>query len=202
MSNKQTVFPLRTWYTVADDALGTMRQEEQMDQLIDRTESLRAHLTLSATAKLIGVATTTLSRRADCQPQARGARDLVLSPAEVMRFAAIYRKRSLNEVAAELISRAAALSAEDGERVEAAVEAFFAGQSQKESAAEFLAQARRHLPDELYAKVKRSVREGSGRLPAGIVGAVPPADASPRRADAATTANRGSGQRKLSKVGA
>lgn len=146
---------------------------------IDRVESLHAYPTLSAAARMIGVAPSTLSRRSDLEPLQRGSRDQVLPPAEVLRLAAIYRKRSLNEVAADLIDSAAEHTPADAERVEEALETFFAGHSQKGSADEFLAQARRHLPDHLYAEVEKSVRDGKGRRPEAIVGSVP--ERQPRR---------------------
>lgn len=139
----------------------------------DRAESFGGYPTLRAAAAILGVAASTLSRRADVQPLQRGARDRVLPPAEVMRLAAIYRKRSLNEVAAELIDHAAEHGPDDAERAEEAVEAFFAGRSRGESLDEFLEQARRHLPDDLYAEVERTVRKGAGERPASIVGRVP-----------------------------
>ncbi len=144
-------------------------------QSIDRAESLRAYPTLSAAARMIGVSPSTLSRRDDCEPLQRGSRDHVLPPAEVMRLAAIYRKRSLNEVAADLIDLGAAQGPEDADHIEDAVEAFFAGRSRGDSVEEFLAQAKRHLPSKLYQEVRKTVREGSGR-PADIVGHVPERD--------------------------
>jgi hypothetical protein len=147
---------------------------------IDRTESLRAFPTLSAAAEMIGIATSTLTRRADCHPLPRGARDQVLPPAEVLRLAAVYRKRSLNEVAADLIDLAGRTGDEDAARVEDAVDAFFAGRVQTDSATEFLAQAKRYLPQALYAEVEKTLSKGEGRQPAAIVGHVPdrPAPAS------------------------
>ncbi|MCW2982945.1 MAG: hypothetical protein JWR63_515 [Conexibacter sp.] len=141
-------------------------------QPIDRAESLRAYPTMSAAARMIGVSPSTLSRRDDCEPLQRGSRDHVLPPAEVMRLAAIYRKRSLNEVAADLVALGAQHGPQDHDRVEDAVEAFFAGRSRSESVDEFLAQAKRHLPSKLYQEVRKTVREGDGP-PADIVGHVP-----------------------------
>ena len=151
------------------------------NQTLDRAESLHAYPTLSAAARLIGIATSTLSRREDCNPIPRGTRDRVLPPAEVMRFAAIYRKRSLNEVAADLIDEAAAHGSDEAARTEEAVEAFFAGRSRGESVDEFLAQAKRYLPQELYTQVASTVNDGAGRRPAAIVGHVPGAGSSAKR---------------------
>lgn len=139
----------------------------------DRAESLHAYPTLRAAAKFLGVAPSTLSRRSDLRSLRRGERDFVLTPGEVMRLAVIYRKRSLNEVAADLIKHAAQFGTEEADRTEDAVEAFFDARAQSESVEEFLLQARRHLAAELYAEVERTVRAGDGERPTEIVGNVP-----------------------------
>ncbi len=139
----------------------------------EHQESLHAYPTLRAVAGFLGVAPSTLSRRSDLRSLSRGERDQVLMPEEVMRLAVIYRKRSLNEVAADLIDHAARSGADEAERTEAAVEAFFEARTQRDSAEEFLAQARRHLPVDLYAEVERTVRAGEGRRPKDIVGGIP-----------------------------
>lgn len=82
--------------------------------------SLRPYPTMSQAARLLGVAASTLSRRADLAVEARGDRDLVLLPAEVLRLARVYRKRSINEVAADLIDLATVSG--DGGRVEREVD--------------------------------------------------------------------------------
>jgi hypothetical protein len=140
---------------------------------IDRAESLRAYPTLSAAARMLGVAPSTLTRREDVESLARGSRDLVLAPGEVLRLATVYRKRSLNEVAADLIALAGSHGTEDAARVEEAVEAFFAGRTSQDSRGEFLAQAKQHLPDELYEQVERAVLKSEGRPPADVTGHTP-----------------------------
>jgi hypothetical protein len=168
---------------------------------LKREESLHAYPTLRAAAGFLGVAPSTLSRRADLRSLSRGERDQVLMPEEVMRLAVVYRKRSLNEVAADLIDHAARSGADEAERTEAAVEAFFEARTQRDSAEEFLAQARRHLPVDLYAEVERTVRAGQGRRPKDIVGGIPqlvdeaaakkaPATTPTRTRKQQTTANR------------
>jgi hypothetical protein len=141
---------------------------------ISRAESLRAYPTLSATARMIGVSPSTLTRRDDVETVERGSRDLVVAPAEVLRLASVYRKRSLNEVAADLIDAAELVSPADATWVEEAVEAFFAGRTTHEPKRDFLDQAKQYLPKDLYAEVERTVLKGEGRKPAPIVGHIPP----------------------------
>jgi hypothetical protein len=69
-------------------------------------DALTPYPSMNQAAKMLGVATSTLSRRPDVVTEARGDRDLVLRPAEVLRLGRIYRKRSINETAAELVALA------------------------------------------------------------------------------------------------
>ena len=140
---------------------------------IDRTESLRAYPTISAAARMIGVAASTLTRRDDLEPLHRGSRDQVLPPAEVMRLAAIYRKRSLNEVAASLVDHATAHDADDITRVEDEIDRYFENADADGSVADFLQLARKHLSSDLYAVVEKATLAGEGRRPKPIVGHEP-----------------------------
>lgn len=148
--------------------------EATMHTSIDRAESLRAYPTLSAAARMIGVAPSTLTRRNDLEPLQRGDRDQVLPPVEVLRLAAIYRKQSLNQVAADLVAAAVGHGAEEAQRVEAAVEDFFSERSADRSVDGFLSDAKRFLPAELYEEVEKAVMRGEGRRPVAITGHVPP----------------------------
>jgi hypothetical protein len=142
-----------------------------MDPPANRAASLRAYPNISTAARMLGVATSTLSRRGDLASEARGERDQVLAPAEVMRLAAVYRKNSLNDVAHDLIELARESSAEDAGRVEGEVEAFFErGAVPAERQEEFLATARLLLPAKLYSEVESSLTETDERLPSAVAG--------------------------------
>lgn len=142
-----------------------------MDPTADRAASLRAYPNISTAARMLGVATSTLSRREDLASEARGERDQVLAPREVMRLAAVYRKHSLNDVAQDLIELARESSAEDVGRVEGEVEAFFErGAVPAERREEFLATARLLLPAKLYSEVESSLTEADERPPSVVAG--------------------------------
>lgn len=146
-----------------------------MSAVIDRDRSLAGYPSLSAAAAMIGVATSTLSRRADIDAHDRGARDRVLAPGEVLRLATIYRTRSLNEVAGGLIEYAEQHAPGESERIEAEVEAFFADRSydgDSRRSDDLLDELRAHLPSELYAEVEERIRESAARKPSAIVGEV------------------------------
>jgi hypothetical protein len=124
--------------------------------------SLLAYPTLTEAARLLGVSASTLSRRNDLVVERMGERDKRVSAGEVMRLAVVYRKRSLGEVAADLIARARAHSPRHAEHVQEEIERFF---EQKEplvlSDGAFLAEAERALPVDLYEQVRR-VYQASG----------------------------------------
>jgi hypothetical protein len=128
--------------------------------------SLLVYPTLSEAAGLLGVSASTLSRRDDLVCERMGERDKRVPAGEVMRLAAVYRKRTLGEVAADLIGRARKCSPEHAEHVQEEVERFF---EQREhpalSEGAFLAEAERALPAELYEQVRRVYRmSGAGAV--------------------------------------
>jgi hypothetical protein len=138
------------------------------------TGSLQAYPNVTRAAAMLGVAPSTLTRRDDLVTERRGERDVVLAPAEVMRLASIYRKRSLHEVAQELIDHAAAVSASEADQVEQAVEDWFERTAPTpESPMEFLALARRMLSPELYARVADALSEEARPLPDSVLGWTP-----------------------------
>lgn len=157
-----------------------------MSALIERDRSLAGYPSLSAAASMIGVATSTLSRRGDLDVTDRGARDRVLAPREVLRLAAIYRKRSLNEVAGALIEYAELRAPAEAARIENEVEAFFADRVSGDSPRQgddLLEELRAHLPSELYEEVERRMQETTARIPAAITGEV---EHSPARSQSST----------------
>ena len=118
--------------------------------------SLLAYPTLTETARLLGVSASTLSRREDLAHERMGERDMRIPACEVMRLAAIYRKRSLGEVAADLISRALDNTPTHVEHVQEEVERFFEEGTSSPASSEstFLAEAKRALPADLYEQVR------------------------------------------------
>jgi hypothetical protein len=101
-----------------------------------------------------------------------GERDKRVPAGEVMRLAAVYRKRSLGEVAAELIGRARERSPEHAEHVQEEVERFFEqSNSPALSGSEFLAEAERALPAELYERVRCVYRASEGTRPPALLSA-------------------------------
>jgi hypothetical protein len=171
LSSPRSLLFLRAGYNIVMPGRSTTSSMDPTS--IDRAASLRAYPTVSAAARMIGVAPSTLTRRDDCRPLSRGARDQVLPPVEVMRLAVEYRKRSLNEVAAALVSLATAEGDAERARVEAEIDGFFAPGSSEQSTSEFLAQAKRRLPSALYLDVERAVSTGQGRRPDAIIGNEP-----------------------------
>jgi len=153
---------------------------------MDPAASLQAYPNIRTAAAIIGVSPSTLSRREDMVAERRGERDRVLPTTEVLRFAAIFRKRSLNDVAQDLIDHAERTSAEEAARVEEEVEAFFEGRTiSDERRDEFLALARRLLPASLYEDVQAIVSEQGAALPDALIGypPVPKSDRAPAGAD-------------------
>jgi hypothetical protein len=134
---------------------------------------LIAYPTLSQAAKLLGVSPSTLSRRSDVLYEAMGARDKRLPATEVLRLAATYRKRSINEVAFDLIIYAREHAPTHVPEVEQEVERFF-GLLAPPSVSErdFLADARAALPEDVYLEVERAYR-ASGSRPAPVVAVEP-----------------------------
>src|ERR1700677_3951309 len=118
--------------------------------------SLLAYPTLTEAAGLLGVSASTLSRRDDLVVERMGERDKRVPAGEVMRLASVYRKRSLGEVAADLIGRARESSPESVGHGQEGGERFFEkSMPGVPSESEFLAEAERALPADLYEQVRR-----------------------------------------------
>jgi DNA-binding transcriptional regulator YdaS (Cro superfamily) len=131
---------------------------------------LIAYPTLTEAARLLAVSASTLSRRDDLRAERMGERDRRLPAGEVMRLAALYRKRSLNEVAADVVDYAAQHAPKQATAVEGQIEAFFAEHQAQALKGAFLDEARRALPDELYREVER-VYQSDGETPPALVSA-------------------------------
>jgi hypothetical protein len=138
---------------------------------VDHSGSLQAYPNIRAAAEMLGIAASTLSRRDDLAAESRGERDRVLSAIEVLRLAAIYRKRSLNDVAQDLIDHARKASAEEAFRIEEDVENFFEERAVSDDRRdEFLALGRRLLPASIYEEVEKVVLEQGKDLPDVLIG--------------------------------
>ena len=134
--------------------------------------SLLAYPTLTEAARLLGVSASTLSRRDDLVVERMGERDKRVPAGEVMRLASVYRKRSLGEVAADLIGRARESSPQYVEHVQEEVERFFEkSMPAVRSESEFLAEAERALPADLYEQVRRVYQASEGSRPPALVSA-------------------------------
>jgi hypothetical protein len=143
----------------------------------DSTESLQAFPNIRKAAEILGVSASTLSRRQDLATERRGERDMALPPAEVLRLGAIYRKRSLNDVAQDLLDVANAAGADEQRRVEEEIEAYFEANTIAAQREELLRLARRLLPVELCEQVEASLAREARDLPDMIQGYPPRADA-------------------------
>lgn len=134
--------------------------------------SLLAYPTLTEAARLLDVSASTLSRRNDLLVERMGERDKRVPAVEVMRLAAVYRKRSLGEVAADLIDRARENSPQYVEHVQEEVERFFEQSMPSAcSESEFLAEAERALPADLYEQVRRVYQASEGTRRPALVSA-------------------------------
>lgn len=137
----------------------------------DRGVSLRAYPNLSEAAAILDVSTSTLSRRKDLSTSRRGDRDRVLSAAEVLRLATIYRKRALNDVAQDLLDLGAAGGVGERRDLELEVEAFFEDRELRAEGVEaFIETARRLLPPRLFGEVEGAVRAEVEVPPGQIIG--------------------------------
>lgn len=133
--------------------------------VMDRVDALRGYPTLSTAAKILGVSASTLSRRDDVQTESRGERDKVVRPAELLRLALVYRKRSLNEVAADLLAHARQHASDTVEGIDEEIESFVEQLEQPSAeVVQLLELAERHLPAKVVAEIRRvTAAAGSGR---------------------------------------
>jgi hypothetical protein len=140
----------------------------------DTTESLQAHPNITAASEMLAVSASTLSRRSDLAAERRGERDIVLPPREVLRLAAIYRKRSLNDVAQALIEHAGLAGTEEQRRVEGEIEDFFGPHVDiVDEHEQLLTLARRLLPADLCEQIEAVTKERGAELPDAIQGYPP-----------------------------
>ena len=140
----------------------------------DSTESLQAYPNIRAAAQMLGISASTLSRRADRSVERRGERDRVLPAAEVLRLGAVFRKRSLNDVAHDLLEHARTASPDEAQRIESEIEAFFeASVVSADQREQLVTLARRLLPADLCAQIETVLQERGAELPEDIQGYEP-----------------------------
>ncbi len=141
--------------------------------IADGGESLQAYPNIRAAARMLGVSASTLSRRADRTTERRGERDRVLPPAEVLRLASVFRRRSVNDVAHALLEHARDTAPEDVTQVEEDIEGFFDAHTVAEQREELRRLARRMLPPAMCEKIDSVLDQEARELPDVIQGYVP-----------------------------
>lgn len=138
------------------------------------TRSLNAFPNIRAAAGMLGVAASTLSRRADVHVQARGERDRVLLASEVLRLASIFRRRSINDVAQDLLDYAGKHAPQDAGSVAEEIEQYFEDAALNESAREqFLTLAHRMLSPALCERIEAELETSDSAPPDVIQGYLP-----------------------------
>jgi hypothetical protein len=119
-----------------------------------------AYPTLTGAAEMVGVAPPTLSRLSDLVYIRAGGRDHRIPAAEVLRLARHFQRRSIDEVAFDLVAYCEAHAPNLTEAVAAEVDeavATFYQTASKPSMEAFLRDARRFLPSGLFIQVAKSV---------------------------------------------
>jgi hypothetical protein len=136
--------------------------------------SLKAYPNMRVAAEILGVAASTLSRRKDIKVEARGARDRVLSAGEMLRLGSIFRKRSLNDVAYDLLEHAQRSAPEDAGRVQEEIEEYFDSEIVGETSREQLVTlAHRMLSATLCEQIEAELSTDRTPLPDVIQGYFP-----------------------------
>jgi hypothetical protein len=119
-----------------------------------------AYPTLTDAAEMVGVAPPTLSRLPDLVYIRAGGRDHRIPATEVLRLTRHFRRRSIDEVAFDLVAYSEAHAPELAEAVAAEVDAAVATlyrAAEKPSIEAFLRDARRFLPSGLFSQVAKAI---------------------------------------------
>lgn len=117
--------------------------------------------TQAAAAQMLGLSASILSRRQDLAFATVGAKGRHYSPAAVLEAGVIYKRRSLNAIAAKLLAYARHNGPQHLESVQGEIESFFAERPAPPVDRErFLKEARRALPRRLFREVERAFEEG------------------------------------------
>lgn len=126
---------------------------------------LAAYPTLRQAAKMLGVATSSLSRRRGLVFEIYG-REHRLSPRAVMVLASYYQRRSEYEVAGSLLDYACEHAPNAVKDVEQELDEYLQATSERDApldADAFLAAVKHHLPADLYAIVKNIYLTSGGK---------------------------------------
>ena len=128
-----------------------------------RTKSdVRAWLSLSRAAVMLGVNKATLSRRADLALMPVGQQEKRISPTAVMRLAREYRRRVVDEVGYDLVEHARHVAPDQLAAVELEVDDVMRERpgAANEDLQGFLRMAESNLPPDLYRLVSDAVKRG------------------------------------------
>ena len=138
--------------------------------IIDREIIAAAWPNLTQAAKMIGVSPATLSRDPDVNPVEAGRREKKFPPIEVLERAALYKRRSLNEVAQELLDHAQEQRPELASAVENDIEEFFERRPvQPANKPAFFADLARVLPPALFEEVRTMYDAAEGHQPGEVI---------------------------------
>lgn len=154
-----------------------------------RTETITAlaYPTLREAATMLSVAPSTLSRQRSIEYIPAGGRDHRIPVTEVLRLTQHFRRRSIDEVAFELLAycrtHVPAMERAVTTEIDASVAAVYAA-TPAPSIERFLRDARRLLPDGLFGQVAQAVLadEAPGRVSGSPRGRRPAPVTSPRAA--------------------
>ena len=129
-----------------------------------------AYPTQREAAAFLGISESTLSRSHLTGIRA-GGRGLRYRPADVLGEAMKHKRRSLNEIAADLLAYARENAPSRADEVRAEIETFFERRPRPVLDSErFLAEAERTLPRRLYEQVKQAYEYDGEGEPLQLVG--------------------------------
>lgn len=155
---------------------GVAPRDPTGDDRLAGAESLESYPNISAAAAMLGVSASTISRRRDLRAEARGERDRVMAPGEVLRLGRVFRKRSINDVAQALLEHAEPFGQEAKARIEREIEAHFDEYPVAAQVDELRVLARRLLPSELADQVEANLDAAVGGMPTLVEGYIPLAE--------------------------
>lgn len=144
------------------------------DNPLDDVALTSAYPSQREAAAMLRVSASALSRCDRIESVQVGGRGRHYSPKAVLAAGAFYKKRSLNEIAAELLDYARRHGDEAAAgRAKAEIDEFFVNRTADPVDRDlFLKQARRSLPRSLYLEVERALEQGVAAEPE-LVGASP-----------------------------
>lgn len=111
-------------------------------------------------ARMLGISESTLSRRSDLATIPVGERERRYPTVSVLGAASFYKKRTLNQVAGDLLSHAAAADPAYRDLVQEEIDHYFKQRVPPLDPQRFLDEARRTLPRHLYDRVLQTYQVG------------------------------------------